>query len=453
MTQCTQSEFEFAPHYSRRVVANFDGGTHSSDAGLLLLRELAAKRKLFPRLAACFTDFRAQDLCVHRVEEMLAQRVYSLALGYEDLNDQDQLRTDPLLGMAAGKRDVEAVLASKSTLCRMEGARSEGCATDRYKRIRYDEEAIDRLLVELFLESRAEAPAEIVLDLDVTDTAIHGQQEGRFYHGFYGHYCYLPLYIFCGEQLLCARLRTANQDASAGALDELKRIVAQIRERWKETRIVIRADSGFCREEILAWCEQNQADYVIGLARNPRLRELAGKAMRKAAAEHQRTAKAARAFTEFGYRTRKSWSRTRRVVAKAEQLDGKENPRYVVTSLPAREWKPRALYEDLYCARGEMENRIKEQLSLFAGRVSAATMRANQLRLYLSGLAYTLVEALRRTALKGTELARAQATTIRLKLLKIGAWLKLSARRFVITMPTSYPLQGLFEQAWRALRC
>ena len=452
MTQCTQSEFEFAPHFSRRVIANFEGGTHSSDAGLLLLRELAGKTKLFPRLADCFTDFRSPQRCDHQVEEMLSQRVLSLAMGYEDLNDHDQLRHDPLLALAAGKRNADP-LASKSTLSRMEGARKEGCALDRYKRIRYDEQAIDRLLVDLFLEAHAAPPGEIVLDLDVTDTAIHGHQEGRFFHGFYGHYCYLPLYIFCGQHLLCARLREANQDACAGALDELKRIVAQIRGRWKETRVVVRADSGFCREEILGWCEQNRVDYVIGLARNARLRAMAGKAMRKAAAEHKRTGKAARSFTEFGYRTRKSWSRTRRVIAKAERIEGKENPRYVVTSLAATAWQPRALYEQLYCARGEMENRIKEQLSLFADRVSAATMRANQLRLYLSAMAYTLMEALRRTALRGTELARAQATTIRLRLLKIGAQLKWSARRFVVTMPTSYPRQGLFEQVWKALRC
>jgi hypothetical protein len=452
MTQCTQSEFEFASHFSRRVVANFDGGAHSSDAGLLLLRELAGKLKLFPRLAQCFTDFRVPDRCEHGVEQMLAQRVLSLAMGYEDLNDHDQLRHDPLLALAAGKRDADP-LASKSTLCRLEGARQEGCAEDRYKRIRYSQESIDRLLVELFLEAHREAPKQIVLDLDVTDTAIHGHQEGRFFHGFYGHYCYLPLYIFCGQHLLCARLREANQDASAGSLEELERIVAQIREQWGQTRIVIRADSGFCREEILAWCEQNQVDYVIGLARNSRLRTLAGKAMRKAAAEHKRTGKAARAFTEFGYRTRESWSRTRRVVAKAEQIEGKENPRYVVTSLGAKLWQPRALYEQLYCARGEMENRIKEQLSLFADRVSAATMRANQLRLYLSAMAYTLMENLRRRALQGTELARAQATTIRLRLLKIGAQLRQSARRFVVTMPTSYPLQGLFQQVWTVLRC
>ena len=451
MTQCTQSELEFASHFSRRVVANFDGGTHSSDAGLLLLREVASKLKIFPRLAQCFTDFRVQERCEHGVAEMLAQRVLSLAMGYEDLNDQDQLRHDPLLVLAAGKREAEA-LASKSTLCRLEGAREEGCAEDRYKRIRYSQESVDRLLVEWFLEAHGEAPGEIVLDLDVTDTAIHGQQEGRFFHGFYGHYCYLPLYIFSGQHLLCARLREAGQDASAGVLGELKRIVAQIREQWKETRIVIRADSGFCREEILAWCEQNEVDYVIGLARNARLRALAAKAMRKAAAEHKRTGQAGRAFTEFGYRTRERWSRTRRVVAKAERIQGKENPRYVVTSLAAKAWRPRALYEQLYCARGEMENRIKEQLSLFADRVSAATMRANQLRLYLSAVAYTLIENLRRRALSGTELARAQATTIRLRLLKIGAQLKLSARRFVVTMPTSYPLQGLFEQVWMALR-
>lgn len=316
MTHRTQSEFESASHCCRRVVANFEGGTRTSDESLLLLREVASRLGIFRRLARCFTDFRSRDRCEHGVDEMLAQRVLSLAMGYEDLNDHDPLRHDPLLSLGAGKRDAEA-LAGKSTLRRLEGIRKEGRAGDRYKPIGYNQEAIDRLLVELFLHARG----------------------------------------------------------------------------------------------------------------------------------------AARAFTEFGYRTCKSWSRRRRVVAKAEQIQGKENPRYVVTSLAAGAWKPRALYEQLYCARGEMENRIKEQLSLFADRVSAATMRANQLRLYLSAMAYTLIENLRRTALAGTELARAQATTIRLRLLKIGARLKLSARRFVVTMPTSYQLQGLFQQVWRGLRC
>jgi hypothetical protein len=336
-------------------------------------------------------------------------------------------------------------------LCRLERTPGAGAARDRYRKIRYRPEAIDHLLVELFLESNAQPPEEIVLDLDVTDLPLHGRQEGRFFHGFYDEYCYLPLYVFCGDQLLGVRLRTADQDASAGSLEEVQRIVGQIRVRWPQVRILLRADSGFCREELMRWCEQNAVDYVFGLARNDRLRKRIGKAMRRAAVQSKRTGRAARVYTEFRYRTRKSWSRGRRVIAKAEKIEGKENPRYVVTSLPARLWKPQRLYEQLYCARGEMENRIKEQLSLFADRMSAETMRANQLRLYLSAVAYVLVEALRRLALKGTEMAQAQVQTIRLRLLKIGAQIRLTARRVVVSMASGYPWQGLFVHTWKAL--
>jgi hypothetical protein len=453
MTECNQASYEFAPHISRSVVANFDGGTLSSDGGALLLRQTDRRIGLLPRLAACFTDLRSQERIEHGVEQMLAQRIYGLALGYEDLNDHDQLRRDPLMGLLAGKREPESVLASKSTLCRMERTTATATPAERYKKIRYDAEAIDHLLVDLFLESHTTAPQEIIVDLDATDTPLHGRQEGRFFHGYYDHYCYLPLYIFCGDQLLCARLREANQDASAGSRDEIRRIVAQIRERWSEVRIVLRADSGFCREELMRWCEDNHVGYVFGLARNERLSALSAKAMRRAAAECKRTGKPARVFTEFGYRTRTSWSRARRVVAKAERIEGKENPRYVVTSLSAAEWKPRQLYEQLYCARGEMENRIKEQMSLFAARMSAETMCANQLRLYLSAMAYVLVEAFRRLALTGTGMARAQVQTIRLRLLKIGARIRFSVRRVLVSMSSGYPWQGLFAHAWAALRC
>jgi hypothetical protein len=453
MTECKQSEFEFARHFSRRVTADFEGGAHSSDGGLLLLREVAEKLRLLPRLGRCFRDGRAPERRRHTVEEMLGQRIFALAAGYEDLNDHDELRRDPLLAAAAGRRDPDEALASKSTLCRLEAGAAEGEGEDRYKRVGYDAAAIDALLVELFLESYAEPPAEIVLDLDVTDTPLHGKQEGRFFHGYYGCYCYLPLYIFAGERLLGVRLRTADQDASAGALEEVERLVAAIRAHWPTTRIIVRGDAGFCRERLLGWCEQHGVDYVIGLARNDRLRARIGEAMAAAQQEQQQTGRPARAFAELRYRTLQSWSRSRRVVAKAEQLADKENPRYVVTSLEAAEWGPRELYERLYCARGEMENRIKEQLSLFADRVSAATLRANQLRLYLSALAYVLLESLRRLGLQGTELARAQATTIRLRLVKIGARLRLSARRLVVSMPTSYPYQAVFRQAWSALRC
>ena len=402
---------------------------------------------------SCFTDFRNPFYVTHDVAGMVSQRVYALALGYADLNDHDQLRDDPLMGLLAGKRKPGAALASKSTLCRLERTPEAGAATDRYKKIRYDGAAIDRLLVELFVESHTQAPSRIVVDLDATDTPLHGQQEGRFFHGYYDHYCYLPLYIFAGDQILGVRLREANQDASAGSVEELQRIVAQIRERWPKTQIILRADSGFCREELMSWCEDQHVDYVLGVARNQRLRRRIDKALRQAAGEARRTGKAARVFTEFRYRTRRSWSRARRVIAKAEQIAGKQNPRYVVTSLPVEQWQPRPLYEDLYCARGEMENRIKEQLSLFADRMSAETMRANQLRLYLSAAAYVLVEALRRLALTGTALAEAQVHTIRLRLLKIGARIRFSARRVVVSMSSGYPWKQVFGQVWAALRC
>jgi len=453
MTECSQSEFEFAGHFSRAVVADFEGGTLTSDGGALLLRQVDRRIGLLPRLAACFSDFRSQQRIEHGVEQMLAQRVYGLALGYEDLNDHDQLRHDPLMNVLSGKRELSAALASKSTLCRLESTPGSGAEQQRYKKVRYDQQAIDTLLVDLFVESKQTAPSQIILDLDVTDTPLHGHQQGRFFHGFYDHYCYLPLYIFCGDQLLGVRLREAHQDASAGSLEEIRRIVAQIREHWSQVQIVLRADSGFCREELMRWCEDNSVEYVFGLARNDRLRRRIEKTLRKAAAESKRTGKAARAYTEFRYRTLKSWSRQRRVVAKAEQIEGKENPRYLVTSLKGAAWRPRELYEQLYCARGEMENRIKEQLSLFADRMSAETMRANQLRLYLSAAAYVLLETLRRLALNGTTMARAQAQTIRLRLLKIGAQIRGSVRRVRLSLSTGYPWQKLFAQAWAALRC
>ncbi|RPI10836.1 MAG: IS1380 family transposase [Acidobacteriales bacterium] len=452
MTQCTQSSFEFEAHFRRAVVASFEGGALTSDAGALLLRQVDRRLGFLRRLAGCFTDFRSPWLTEHGVEQMLAQRVYGLALGYEDLNDHDQLRHDPLMNVLADKREPDRPLASKSTLCRLERTPAVGAERDRYKKIRYDAQAIDRLLLDVFMEAHREAPEQVVLDLDATDTPLHGRQEGRFFHGFYDEYCYLPLYIFCGDQLLGVRLRQADQDASAGSLTEIQRIVARLRNRWPKLKIILRADSGFCREELMHWCEDNRVDYVFGLARNGRLRRRIAKAMRRAKAQAQRTGRPARIFTEFRYQTRKSWGRARRVVAKAEQIEGKENPRFVVTSLAASAFRPRALYEDLYCARGEMENRIKEQMLLFADRMSAETMRANQLRLYLSAAAYVLVEALRRMALKGTELAQAQVNTIRLRLLKIGARVRWTARRVSVSMASAYPWQSLFAHTWKALR-
>ena len=351
------------------------------------------------------------------------------------------------------RRPTLQPLAGKSTLNRLELTPADSPLEDRYHKITYSSAALDRLLVDIFLESYAQAPRQIVLDLDVTDTPLYGQQEDRFFHGYYHDYCYLPLYIFCGDHLLCARQRASNQDASAGSREEVERIVKQIRERWPKVRMILRADSGFCREELMAWCEQNRVEYVFGLARNSRLQRKIVPQLREAKQQHEKTGKAARVFADFPYRTRKSWSRSRRVVAKAEYLEKGENPRFVVTSLPAESWEAAALYEKTYCARGEMENRIKEQLSLFADRMSTESLRANQLRLYFSSLAYVLIHALRRLALAGTEWAQAQVHTIRLRLLKIAAEVRLSIRRISVSFSHAYPWKDLFATAWATLRC
>jgi hypothetical protein len=424
----------------------------TSDGGALLLRQTDQRLNLLTRLATCFEDRRSPWLISHRVGELVSQRVYGLALGYEDLSDHDQLREDPLLAVLSGKRRVgEEVLAGKSTLNRLELSTE---TPSRYKKIHCRQEAIDELWTAIFVEAHSAPPQRIVLDLDTTDLPLHGHQEGRFFHGYYDSYCYLPLYIFSGEYLLCARLRTADQDAAAGSKDEVQRIVEQIRQAWPEVEIILRADSGFCREELMQWCEKHGVGYVFGFARNDRLRRRIDPQMREAARLQKQSGQPARVFTEFNYQTTTgSWSRARRVVAKAEQLEGKENPRYVVTNLGAQQWPAQKLYEDLYCERGEMENRIKEQLSLFAGRVSAQTMQANQLRLDFSAAAYVLMHGLRRLGLKGTELARAQATTIRLRLLKIGAQIRITARKVWLSLASSYPLQPLFAQVWAALRC
>jgi Transposase DDE domain group 1 len=453
MTECNQSQFEFEAHFSRRVVAEFSGERLSTEGGSLLLRAADRQIGLLRRVVRCFSDARDPQRIAHELSEMLAQRIYGLALGYEDLNDHEQLRQDPLLGVLAGKKDLGEPLAGKSTLNRLELTPLGSPVAERYHRISYSSEALDALLVDLFLEAHAKAPRQIVLDLDATDTPLHGRQEARFFHGYYGHYCYLPLYVFSGDQLLCARLRPSNIDASAGSLEEVQRIVRQIRSRWRAVRIILRADSGFCREELMAWCENNSVDYVFGFARNQRLRRIIGRAMQQAKQEHRRTGKSARVFCEFTYRTKKSWSRARRVVAKAEQITGKENPRYLVTSLGAQAWPAQQLYEQLYCARGEMENRIKEQLHLFADRLSTETLRTNQLRLYFSSLAYVLVEALRRLGLAGTEWAETQVDTIRLKLLKIAAQVRITARRIWVRYSRAYPWQNIFAAAWTALRC
>lgn len=464
-TECTQKSFGFHPHFQRRVEANFKGGRISSNGGGVLLREVERKTGMLKRLAKCFEDRRRPGLIEHQVEQLVAQRVYGLALGYDDLNDHDDLCRDPVLALLAGKRDVEGqqrrraedrgkALAGKSTLNRLELSGPSVSEEERYKKIAFGPEGADRLLVDLYVEAQQSPPEEVVLDLDATDDPVHGQQQGRHFHGYYRHYCYLPLYIFAGRHALCARLRPSNIDAAAGALEEVKRIVGQLRACWPEVRITLRADSGFCREEIMAWAEEHGVDYVFGLAKNNRLRQQLSTAMIEAHARHEATGEAARVFADFQYRTRKSWSRDRRVVGKAEVLEKGENPRFVVTSLSAVRWEKRALYETLYCARGEMENRIKEQqLELFADRTSTGKMASNQLRLYFSTFAYQLMEGLRRLGLTGTRMARAQCGTIRLRLLKIGALIRISVRRVVIAFTSGCPDADLFARAWEALRC
>jgi len=451
-TECNQFVFGFHPLKHREIRAQFDGGAITTEGGGLLLREVEKRIGVVRQFAACFRDYRNPDLIEHSVEELVAQQVYGLALGYEDLNDHEELRKDPLLAVLVEKSDpVGEALAGKSTLNRLELTPATASAKARYKKIVADHAAVDRLFVDVFLAAHRQAPQQIILDLDATDDPLHGNQEGRFFHGYYGHYCYLPLYIFCGEFLLGARLRPSNIDASAGSVEELKRIVKQIRAVWPEVRILVRADSGFCREELMAWCEAEGVDYLLGLAKNERLKAQIKKESQQAKQQYQETGHAARIFKEFYYKTRKSWSQQRRVVAKAEHLEKGENPRFVVTSLRTEEWPASALYEELYCARGDMENRIKEQLMLFADRTSTAYLRSNQLRLYFSSVAYVLLQMLRHLGLQGTELAKAQCTTIRLKLLKIGALIRISVRKVWISLAGGYPYVELFRQVHERL--
>jgi DDE family transposase len=463
MTECNQSSFPFAPHFSRDVVACFDGGQITTEAGALLLRPVEQRTGILRQFAACFRDFRRAELVEHTVSELVRQRVYGIVLGYEDLNDHDRLRQDPLLALLSGKRDMEGEQrrreqdrgkagAGKSTLNRLELTPADARPDARYKKIVMDEAAVDRLLVDLYIQSQPRQPKRIVLDLDATDDPLHGDQEGRFFHGYYGGYCYLPLYIFIEEHLVCARLRRSNIDASAGALEEVQGIVARLRFTWPEVKIVLRADSGFCRDELMTWCEKNGVEYVFGLAKNRRLVEKLRKPMREAEREWKKTGKPARGFLDFRYRTRESWKRGRRVVGKAEYLDKGENPRFVVTSLSIAEMEARGLYEDFYCARGDMENRIKEQqLDLFADRTSTHGLRSNQIRLYLSSIAYCVLVALRRLALAGTEMGQAQCGTIRLRLLKIGARVRLTARKIWISMAAGHPAAAVFAAAHRKL--
>jgi hypothetical protein len=441
-TECNRDLFGFAPVEGREVVAAFDGGAITSDAGALLLGATDRAIGMMKRFAACFHDERRAHLIEHEVVTLVGQRVFAIALDYEDLNDHDQLRHDPMMAVLAGKLEAHredcAPVAGKSTLNRLERSKLE---PTRYHKISHNPIAIKRLLVDLFLEAHKRAPNEIILDLDATDDPVHGNQEGRFFHGYYDCYCYLPLYIFCGRHLLAGKLRRASVDAAAGSVEEVARIVGQIRNRWPNVRILLRADSGFARDELMAWCEANGVHFVFGLAKNDRLIAEIKDELAVAEKMSRRTGKPARRFKQFKWMTRTSWSRERRVVAKAEWTQSEANPRFIVTSLTRAECKGRYLYEKVYCARGDMENRIKEcQLDLHADRTSTATMQANQLRLWFYSMAYVLMCALRRIGLDKTNFAKATCGTIRLELLKIGARVVISVRRIKISMASACPV-------------
>ena len=452
-TECSAECFDFGIVEGRPVEAAFDAGLVTSDAGALLLGATDRAIGMMDRFGACFHDERRQDLIEHEVATLVGQRVFGIALGYEDLNDHDELRRDPMMAVLAGKlegrREDCAPVAGKSTLNRLELSKLE---PTRYHKISHNPVAVRNLFVDLFLEAHERAPRQIILDLDATDDPLHGEQEGRFFHGYYDCYCYLPLYVFCGRHLLVAKLRRANMDAAAGAVEEVARVVARIRARWPRTRILLRADSGFARDELMAWCEENGVHFLFGLQQNDRLNAEIKDELAKAEAKSRRSGKPARYFKEFRWTTRTTWIRRRRVVAKAEWTQGEANPRFIVTSLKRAEAAARHLYEDVYCARGDMENRIKEcQLDLYADRTSAATMRANQLRLWFASMAYVLICALRRIGLANTIFANATCGTIRLKLLKIGALIRLSVRRVRIAMASACPAAEEWAGAARRL--
>lgn len=434
-TDCNTQSIHFTPLGRRQVVADFEGGSITSDAGALLLREAAGRLRLFDRMARAIPDPREPSMIEHEQQTMLAQRVLGIACGWEDLNDHQFLRNDPLFQAAADRAvDARRPLAGPSTLCRLENRVGRKACVE-----------LSKLLVELFIESHPTPPSELVLDFDATDDPVHGHQIGRFFHGYYDHYCFLPLYVFCGEQLLVAYLRPANIDAAKHSRAILKLLVERLRQAWPTVKITLRGDSGFCRWKMLRWCDRHGVDYAVGLAKNPALLRLAGPLMRLAEQQFEQSQQKQRIFGEFDYAAG-TWDRSRRTIAKAEHDQRGHNPRFVLVS-PGLGGEPQRLYEQLYCARGEMENRIKEQqLGLFADRTSCHQFLANQFRVLLSAFAYVLVEHVRRTALAGTELQSAQVCTIRTKLLKVGAVVRTSVRRVVLHLSSSYPLADLFRR-------
>ena len=449
LTECSAAEMAFGSSGGRKLVGAFDGGAITSNGGVVLLAAADRRIGLSRRLAACFRDLRDGTRIAHTIADLLRQRLFGLALGHEDLIDHDALRHDPALAAVLDKPGD--ALAGKSTLNRLEHASKIG--TDRNHKVDHDPAAIERLFVDVFLDAYREAPLRVTLDLDATDDPIYGEQEGKHFHGYYDCYCYLPLYVFCGRHLLSAKLRRSSVDAADGAKEEVARIVAHIRERWPETEVVIRADSGFCRDDLMAWCEESGVKYVIGLAGNSRLLRRIALQSRQARRKSRRTGQPARVFADFEYRTLKTWATKRRVIGKAEWTRGEANPRFIVTNLGHENGDARFLYEHVYCQRGEMENRIKEcQTDLFADRTPAPTMRANQLRLWFSSLAYVLMCAVRRVGLAGTKFERATCGTIRLQLLKIGALVTISVRRVKLAFASACPTRDVFEVAGRRLR-
>ena len=456
-THCRTNQLSFQAFNGKSVRARFDGGHITSDAGGLLLREIECGQQYIRRFSQCFVDLRDKRFVEHGLEELLAQRIYGLCLGNEDLNDHDQLRADPLLALLCGKRDLEGkarrnardrgkALAGKSTLNRLETAGTLLGRRPRYKKIIAETTELEEFFMHSFLRTTRNPPRRLILDFDATDDPIHGKQEGRFFHGYYDCYCYLPLYVFCGDQLLWSQLRKADIDACDGALEVLQRLVKLIRHKWPLVPILVRADSGFCRDTLMSWCESHGVNYLFGMAKNRRLLKRISHTMKKARRDWSSSGRASRRYIQFRYRTRSSWSCPRRVVAKAEYLDKGANPRFVVTNLSAQDFQAQQLYQKVYCARGEMENRIKEQqLYLFADRTSSATMRANQLRLWFSSLAYVILNELRQVGLRGTRMAEATCQTMRLKLLKIGANMNVSVRRVVFSLASGYPDQDLFQ--------
>ena len=440
MTECKSGKLEFQGDKSRRVTAEFSGDRMTSDGGLLLLRELERKEGILGRFVkSCFIDERHPSLISYRLETIVQQRVYALCAGYEDVNDHDRLRHDPMFALCGGAE----TLAARSTINRLESAGRDGGKTY------IQAESARKFFVREYLRTQRRAPQEVIIDIDANAVPLHGEQEQRCFLAQYDDYCYLPLLMFIDDHLVYTELRDGAHEAAFGVVAGLKTVVDHLRAKFPKTKIVVRADSGFCRDEIMCWCEDNGVDYVLGLAKNSRLNEILKPSMDRACEVHAVTGKPERQFADFRYQTNRSWTRERRVIGKAEYLEYGANPRYVVTSLSTH--GARSLYEEIYCARGNMENRIKEQLQLFSDRMSSHTFRGNTIRHYLSAVAYVLMSAFRRRALRKTALARAYFDTIRLRLFKIGAQITYSCRRIVIRFAAGFALPKVFSAAARAL--